>query len=184
MSATGSPKQRSCFVVGPIGAEGSEERRKADWLLHTIVRPALAAEPFRYVVNRADEFPDPGMITSQVIAAVLEADLVVADLTGRNPNAFYELAIRHMVERPAIHMIEAGESPPFDVRDYRLIEYKLAHPTDLQDAVAAVQRHAQAIEQSTYRVSNPITTARGHVQLQQSADTKDQILAARTYGEV
>src|SRR5690349_6096774 len=140
-------KQRSCFVVGPIGGDGSEERRKADWLLHMIIRPALSAEPFQYEVKRADEFADPGMITSQVIAAVLEADLVIADLTGRNPNAFYELAIRHMVEKPAIHMIETGELPPFDVRDYRLIEYKLAHPTDLQDAIASVQRHAQAIEQ-------------------------------------
>jgi hypothetical protein len=39
------------------------------------------------------------MIDSQVITKVLDADLVIADLTLKNPNAFYELGLRHMAEK-------------------------------------------------------------------------------------
>ena len=40
------------------------------------------------------------MITSQVLQHVTEDALVVADLTGRNPNVFYELALRHAIRKP------------------------------------------------------------------------------------
>jgi hypothetical protein len=57
-------------------------------------------------VFRADQIDTPGMTTSQVLRAVQESDLVVADLTGHNPNVFYELAVRHAVENSVIHVIE------------------------------------------------------------------------------
>ena len=43
-------------------------------------------------VTRADEM-QPGLISQQIIASVVNADLVVADLTDRNANAHYELAL-------------------------------------------------------------------------------------------
>ena len=47
-------------------------------------------------VKRADEDPRPGLIDAQMIKDLLVADLVIADLSGVNPNAFYEIGIRHM----------------------------------------------------------------------------------------
>src|SRR5262245_28281138 len=110
MADPGKPNQ--CFVIGPIGADGSPERAKADWLLIEVIKRALEGEPFHYEVKRGDEFPDPGNITDQAITATLDADLVVADLTGHNANAFYELAIRHMAEKPVIHLAEFGVAVP------------------------------------------------------------------------
>ena len=89
-------KKKKCFVIGPIGEERLPERADADWLLQGIVKPALENDPFNYHVQRADEIAEPGSITDQIIGAVFEAEIVVADLTGANPNAFYELAIRHI----------------------------------------------------------------------------------------
>ena len=132
--------RKSCFVVGPIGEEGSEERRKADWLLNGIVKPVLENDPFNYAVHRADEFADPGMITDQALTSAMDADLVIADLTGRNPNAYYELAVRHMVQSPVIHMILEGETIPFDIKDYRAINYSIDHPADLEKAKSALAR--------------------------------------------
>ena len=96
MSTKDEKKLKRCFVIGPIGDEGLEVRNKADWLLLEIIKPVLEADTFGYVVKRSDEISEPGMITDQVISSVLDDDLVIADLTGHNPNAFYELAIRHM----------------------------------------------------------------------------------------
>ena len=94
----GSKKEpkKTCFVVGPIGADGTEVRDQADWLLEAVIRPAL--EPLGYDVIRSDGIAEPGLITEQVINLVRDADLVVADLTGHNANAFYELALRHAAD--------------------------------------------------------------------------------------
>src|SRR5262249_40853819 len=47
--------KKLCFVIGPIGSEGSDERRHADWLLNGIVRPVFAEHFSDYKVERADK---------------------------------------------------------------------------------------------------------------------------------
>lgn len=168
---------KTCFVVGPIGEPGSDVRRLADWLLHGIVKQVLEPEPFVYKVLRADDIAAPGLITDQVIIAIHEADLVVADLTHQNPNAFYELAIRHMVEKPVIHMIHEGHPIPFDNKDYRAIHYRVDDYAKVEAAKATLVEQAKAIEAEDYRVSNPITRARGFQKLAESSDPRDLAIA-------
>ena len=170
-------KDKSCFVIGPIGSEKSPERIDADWLLRGIIEPILKNDPFNYVVQRADQMPEPGVITSQVIDATIEADLVIADLTGANPNAFYELAIRHMEQKAVIHLAKKGERLPFDVADYRAVMYSREQYEDLEKAKAELAKQVEAIESPAYKPGNPITKARGWVELERSADTKDKLLA-------
>src|SRR5438105_4668276 len=103
-----------CFVIGPIGKDGSPERKHSDLLLNAVIKQVLQKTEFGYVVKRADEDADPGMIGDRVISDIINAELVVADLTDLNPNAFYELGIRHSTEKPAIHVAKAGTGLPFD----------------------------------------------------------------------
>lgn len=109
-----------CFVIAPIGDEGSEERRRSDQVLNHIIAPA--AKECDYEAIRADKISEPGIITSQIIQHLVEDPLVIADLTGRNPNVFYELAIRHAIRKPVVQIIQAGESIPFDVAATRTIQ--------------------------------------------------------------
>src|SRR3982750_4784 len=95
---------RTCFVVGPIGKRGSKERIHADALFNKIIKPAFASLKKNLYVVRADHISTPGMIDSQIVTHLIEARLVIADLSTRNPNAFYELGIRHMVNKPVIHI--------------------------------------------------------------------------------
>lgn len=164
-------------MIGPIGEDGSESRREADWLLRGIVKPVLESEPFQYDVKRADNFTTPGLITSQIIIEIFETDLVVADLTGQNPNAFYELAIAHMAEKPVIHMIQKDENVPFDVKDYRAIRFTREEIDAFEAAKVELAQQADAIEKPDFKVSNPITSARGHQVLKESADPRDQLIA-------
>ena len=124
MTSAATPK--ACFVIGAIGAADSDARVHADWLLDHVIKPVLENDPFKYVVTRADQVSEPGMISGQVIMAAINSDLVIADLTGFNPNAFYELGIRHMMGKPVIHMMEDDGITriPFDVSDYRAIMFK------------------------------------------------------------
>jgi len=122
---------KSCFVISPIGTDGTPQRKRADQMLKYIFRGAL--EPMGYEVVRADEISVPGSINIQVIQQILESDLVVADLTDQNPNVFYELAIRHTTRKPVIHVVDAAQKLPFDVADLRAIPVVL----DLDGAASA-----------------------------------------------
>ena len=108
-----------CFLVTPIGEEGSEQRMHADLMLGSLVEPALQGLGMRLV--RADRISTPGMITAQVIDHLVRAPLVIADLSFGNPNVFYELALRHASRQPAVQIIRAGDHLPFDVGQFRTV---------------------------------------------------------------
>ncbi len=164
-----------CFVVGPIGADDSPERIHADWLLEMIVAPVMADFP-DFETKRADQIAAPGMIDAQVIDALLTADLVIADLTTLNPNAFYEIGIRHMAQKPIIHMQVTEEKIPFDVSLYRAIKFSRQRPVDLRAAQSALRIQVQAVLADGYQVENPVTRTRGIVQLEQHATPETQLL--------
>ncbi|SRR6266571_7741529 len=102
MSTSQARRAKRCFVIGPIGEENTATRNNADTLLAYVVKPAL--EP-AYEVTRADDISKPGMVDAQVIIAIKLADLIVSDLHGENPNAYYELGIAHCFRKKTIHLI-------------------------------------------------------------------------------
>lgn len=169
--------KKKCFVISPIDDDGSPTRKRADWLLKGIVKPVLENPPYNYHVQRADEFPDPGMITSQVIEAILDWDLVIADLSGKNPNVFYELALRHMANKPIIHMFDKNERLPFDVFEYRSVPYSVDDWQNIEDAKDDLIKQLNAVEHPDYKLSNPVTKARGYQELAKSTDPQEKLIA-------
>lgn len=164
-----------CFVIGPIGEEGSDARVHADWLLEGIIEPVM--EEFAdFSVRRADHDPRPGLIDAQMINDLLTANLVIADLSFSNPNAFYEIGIRHMAQLPIIHMQLKEEKPPFDLSLYRAIKFSRTKFSDLALARPELRKAVNAILDLEYEVENPVTHARGRFQLQEHATPSQQVL--------
>jgi hypothetical protein len=118
-----------CFFIAPIGKEGSSERKRSDGVLKFVV--ARAADELGLVAVRADQISEPGQITLQVIDHILGARGAVADLTGLNPNVFYELAVRHTARLPIALIAEKDCSLPFDIAQMRTIFFD---STDLASA--------------------------------------------------
>lgn len=154
---SGADQKGSCFVIAPIGDEGSETRTRSDQVLNHIIAPA--AEECGYTAMRADQISEPGIITSQVIQHLVEDPLVIADLTGWNPNVFYELAVRHAVRKPVVQIIQASERIPFDVAGTRTI------PLDHRDLDSAARcredivRQIRNVERDPSQVDTPISAA-------------------------
>jgi hypothetical protein len=166
-----------CFVIGPIGKDFSQERKHADLLLHAVIKHVLEAEEFGYKVKRADEEPDPGMIGDRVISDILHAQLVVADLTDLNPNAFYELGIRRSTMKPTIHLAKSGTPLPFDNVTHRTIFVDLAEWQSIERGRAQLAASARAIQDPGFQVSNPITQANASFKMRESADPLHRVIA-------
>jgi hypothetical protein len=129
-----------------------------------------------YRVKRADEDPRPGLIDAQMINDLLNAELVIADLSLLNPNVFYEIGIRHMAQKPIIHMQLASGATPFDVSLYRAIPFGLKKPKDLDSARAALKKQVEAVLAEGYVVENPVTNTRGRIKLQEHATSGQKVV--------
>jgi hypothetical protein len=167
--------KKLCFVVGPIGANDSEIRVHADWLLEEIIQPVMA-EFADFEVKRADQDHRPGLIDAQLISDLLNAELVIPDLSSLNPNAFYEIGIRHMAQKPIIHMQIVGEQIPFDVSLYRSIKFSRRKPSDIREARAALKAQVKVAISTEHEVENPVTNARGQIQLGEHATAAQKVL--------
>lgn len=137
---------RTCFVMSPIGEDGSAARKLADDLLDLVIEPAL--EPYKFRVVRADKIVSSGTITSEIIELVQSAELCIIDLTGHNANVFYECGRRHENAKPFIQLIRKGEKLPFDVAGIRTIHYDLTDPRAVHETKLEVRRYVEAVTQS------------------------------------
>jgi hypothetical protein len=114
---------KHCFVISPIGQEGSEARKHANDVFKYIIQPAMkrcGIKPFR-----SDHLEKPGKISKHMFHAIYSSDLCIAVLTDKNPNVFYELAVAQHARKPVIILIHKDQQLPFDVFDFRCVSYEL-----------------------------------------------------------
>jgi len=116
----------TCFVVMGFGKKTDFESGRTlalDKSYRNVIKPAVEAAGFECV--RADEIVHSGLIDVPMYEQLLAADIVVADLSTSNKNAFYELGIRHAL-RPftTIVIAEEGLKAPFDVNHVVIRSYK------------------------------------------------------------
>jgi hypothetical protein len=168
--------EKTCFVIAPIGDADSEIRRRSDQILRHLIQPAAKECGYDKAI-RADQISEPGIITTQVIQHIIDDALVIADLTGRNPNVFYELAIRHALRRPYVQIIQRGERIPFDVAGLRTIEVD-HHDLDSVDAARSeIVRQIQAMQKAGREIESPISVAVDLDLLRRSGNPEQRQLA-------
>jgi len=173
-------KNKTCFFIAPIGDEGSPERKRSDLVLRHIVEPVV--EKFGYKAVRGDKIDKPGLITSQVIQGVLDSDLVIADLTGKNPNVFYELALRHATKKPFIQLIEEGGKIPFDVAGLRTIHFDYQDLDSVVRCKSDLENQLCTVEANPKDVESPVAVAIDLERLRTRSLPVDQyILEAREF---
>lgn len=126
-----------CFVIMPFAPAF---RPVYDYA----IRPAVQAAGLE--CRRADDIMQPGDIMAQVWQSLLQASLVIADLTGVNGNVFYELGLAHVLGHQAILLTQNRADIPFDLQRQRYIEYQPAQQgvQELRASLELALRHAHA----------------------------------------
>lgn len=137
-------RKKSCFVISPIGKEGTDTRKLADDFLELLVEPAL--EKYGFDVIRGDRIANSSAITCDIVRLVQESDLCIIDLTEHNPNVFYECGRRHETGRPFIQMISRSDEKalPFDVAGIRTLHYDLSSPRATRASTRKLQEFIEA----------------------------------------
>lgn len=166
---------KSCFVIAPIGDADSETRKRSDQVLKHVIRPAVVSCGYKAI--RADEIDKPGLITSQVIQHVVNDPLVVADLTERNPNVFYELALRHALRKPLVQLIRKGDGIPFDVAGTRTIYVDHKDLDSVESAKSEIVEQIKALERDASDIETPISVSLDLQLLRQSEKPEERSLA-------
>jgi hypothetical protein len=118
--------KKQCLVVMGFGKKTDYETGRTldlDKTYRNIIKPAVTAAGLECI--RADEIPHHGMIEVPMYELLLTADLVVADISTSNKNAFYELGVRHALKpHTTIVICEDGiKSFPFDVNHIVVRQY-------------------------------------------------------------
>ena len=135
-------EKKSCFVVTPIGDENTTIRRHIDGIIDQAIVPAIGEEFDVKVAHREYEI---GSINDKVIQSVCNSDLVVANLTGLNPNVMFEIAIRYSFGKPAIVIAENGTKLPFDIADEKAIFY-VNDPAGAAELKENIKKYVQKID--------------------------------------
>jgi hypothetical protein len=126
--ANQSALQGTCFVVMGFGKKTDFETGRVldlDQSYRNLIKPAVEKAGLKCV--RADEIVHSGLIDVPMYEQLLQADVVVADLSTSNRNAFYELGVRHAL-RPYTTVVIAEEqmmkTAPFDVNHISIRKYR------------------------------------------------------------
>lgn len=130
--------KKICFVAMPfgIGDEYAGKERESDFIFFDIIKPAIESafakfnqqkeiqHKYEPQVVRELEEGSPGDITISIIEHIAKSYITIVDLTGRNPNVFFELGVRHALRRNGtILIVQDKEQLPFDIRNFRIVEY-------------------------------------------------------------
>lgn len=156
----GQPKiaRKSVFVISPIGSPGTERHSKAKLALEYVIKKALPSDSWK--VTRGDGSLSPDSIGHDIIKRIHDCDLAIADLTDHNANVFYELAIAHGWNKPVIHIIERGQSIPFDIADLRVVAYELSDPESVHNSILTIAGMAQEVMKPGYKPITPLSQYR------------------------
>ncbi|MCH5320785.1 MAG: hypothetical protein J1E36_03420 [Eubacterium sp.] len=147
--------EKKCFIITPIGEPGSKVRRHMNGIIDEAIIPVLevGVNGIIYKEDVAHRLYDSTAIVKQIYEKLYEDDLVIANLTGLNPNVMYELAIRFCIGKPVIVIAEEDTVLPFDVKDHRTIFYI----NDAQGIKELKENLVNALKTIDYNDDEPIS---------------------------
>ncbi len=124
-----------CFVIMPFSGEGTP-RNSAYWtdFFENFLKTNIESLGFQCERSTASN----RNIIETLVGDLFSADIVLAVLTDKNPNVFYELGVRHTLSNGTIMIIEEGQELPFDLRHFGVIYYNRENEAKFTEELAKI----------------------------------------------
>ena len=140
------------FVIRPFGTKRDSSGKELDFerVHRDLIEPALEATSLSG--NTTGEIIDSGNIREDMFALILEADVVVCDITIHNANVFYELGIRHSLRKKRTILIKGeptADGTPFDILTDRYLAYDVEHPAATRDSLVKMIEASLSSDRAT-----------------------------------
>jgi hypothetical protein len=140
------------FVIRPFGTKTDSTGTEIDFerVHQELIGPALMNAALGG--GTTGEIVEAGNIREDMFALIIEADLVVCDMTVHNANVFYELGIRHAPRKKRSVLIKGGpvkDGTPFDLLTDRYVRYDIANPAAALGALTETIRAALNSDRET-----------------------------------
>jgi len=137
----------SAFVIMPFSEE-------FDSIYTRFIKETL--EDIGFTVSRADDLVNQRNILWDIVSSIVHSDLIIADLTGENPNVYYELGIAHALNKPVIIITQDLDEIPFDLQSYRVIGYT-THFAEIDKSMSLLKEAASGLLDNSIKFGNPIS---------------------------
>lgn len=145
---TGRVSLRSCFVLMPFAPKFNPIYAR----IKALLRDACGVE-----CMRADEIFGSHPITLEIWNSLNEARFLIADLTGRNPNVFYELGLAHALAKNVLLLTQNMADVPFDVNHIRTIKYDRVLSSEAEKTILeTVRTYVSTVPNEWFHVADGI----------------------------
>lgn len=114
--------RKKCFVIMPVSRTNSCTEDEWTGIFEHMIKPAVTGSRLGFECERAK--PRTGAFIKDILEGLNRADVVIADLTDRNPNVCYELGIRHTLKKRTILIAQNIDAVPSDLQPYWVITYE------------------------------------------------------------
>jgi hypoxanthine phosphoribosyltransferase len=141
-------KSKKCFVIMPSGnhKEYKGGKIESDFIFEKIIVPSVerALGKDVEIIKETDNL-DSGAINRSIVTHTATADFVIVDITGNNPNVFFELGMRYVFKPSTTILLKQKKVYiPFDISNYRCIEYGSKY----FDPEIAINKISEALEKA------------------------------------
>ena len=147
------PKKK-CFVIMPFSDTKSCSEKEWLEIFNHLIKPAVEESDFNYECKRSEALS--GNIIEQIMDDLNRADIVIADLTDKNPNVFYELGVRHALRNATVLITQNMEDIPFDLRPYAAQLYRWKVTEDKQRFKSRIKEIFKFIENNPDKSISPV----------------------------
>ena len=146
--------EKNCFVIMPFS--DTETCSEDEWteIFFNLIKPAVENAGLNYKCIRSEALI--GSIIENILSDLNRADVVIADLTDRNPNVFYELGVRQSIRDSTILITQNINDIPFDLRHQATQVYNWKLAKNRSEFEVALKKILLLIESDPEKAKSPI----------------------------
>ena len=146
---------RTCFVIMPFST--TESCSEQDWthIFENVLKPSIEGAGLDYECRRS--VATRGNIVGAILRDLNDSHVVLADLTDRNANVFYELGVRHALKDRSILIAQRQDDIPFDLQAYAYHVYDWRTPEGIEALAHKLKQLLAEIDSNPERPDSPVS---------------------------